>query len=141
MTFPGPLRGMGQIARDVSDTGFDGVLFTEGGRTSYLSAAASAVAAPDLEVSTGVAVAFPRSPMVTAQIAGELQEATAGKFRLGLGTQVRTHATRRYAAPFDPPGPRLRDYVEAVKASFRAFEGAPLDHHRVARCAHTKVQG
>jgi len=57
-----------------------------------------------------------------------LQEATGGKFRLGLGTQVRTHAVRRYAASFDPPGPRLRDYVLAVKASFASFAGEPLDH-------------
>lgn len=128
MTFPRPLAEMSEVARDIAAAGFGGVLFTEGGRTAYLSAAVAAVAAPSLEISTGVAVAFPRSPMVTAQVAWELQEATAGKFRLGLGTQVRTHAVRRYAAPFDPPGPRLRDYVLAVKASFAAFEGEPLEH-------------
>ncbi len=128
MTFPGPLADMSGVARDIAATGFDGVLFTEGGRTAYLSAAVTAVAAPSLELSTGVAVAFPRSPMVTAQVAWELHEATGGKFRLGLGTQVRTHAVRRYAAPFDPPGPRLRDYVLAVKACFAAFAGEPLDY-------------
>jgi len=120
---------MAAVGRDVAAAGFDGVLFTEGGRTAYLSAAAAAVAAPELHVSTGVAVAFPRSPMVTAQVAWELQEATAGKFRLGLGTQVKTHVVRRYSAAFEHPGPRLRDYVLAVRASFAAFAGAPLDHH------------
>jgi probable F420-dependent oxidoreductase len=120
---------MGAIARAVGDAGFDGLLFTEGGRTAFLSAAAAALAQPDLELCTGIAVAFPRSPMVTAQLAWELQEATAGRFRLGLGTQVRTHVVRRYAAPFEPPGPRLRDYVLAVRACFAAFRGAPLDHH------------
>ena len=129
MTFPRPLAEMGSVARDIADAGFDGVLFTEGGRTAYLSAAVTATAAPSLELSTGVAVAFPRSPMVTAQVAWELHEATGGKFRLGLGTQVRTHAVRRYASPFDPAGPRMRDYVLAVKASFAAFAGEPLDHH------------
>ena len=129
MTFPRPLAEMGAVARDIADAGFDGVLFTEGGRTAYLSAAITATAAPSLELSTGVAVAFPRSPMVTAQVAWELHEATGGKFRLGLGTQVRTHAVRRYASPFDPPGPRMRDYVLAVKASFASFAGEPLDHH------------
>ena len=87
MTFPGPLQEMGAVARDVEAAGFDGVLFTEGGRTAYLSAAVTATAAPSLEISTGVAVAFPRSPMVSAQVAWELQEATSGKFRLGLGTR------------------------------------------------------
>jgi probable F420-dependent oxidoreductase len=128
MTFPRPLAEMGALARDVEAAGFGGILFTEGGRTAYLSAAVAAVSAPGLALSTGVAVAFPRSPMISAQVAWELQEATQGNFRLGLGTQVRTHVVRRYAAPFEPPGPRLRDYVRAVKASFAGFAGEPLDH-------------
>jgi probable F420-dependent oxidoreductase len=129
MTTPKPLREMGAFARTVRDTGLDGMLFTEGGRTAYLSAAVAASAAPELELSTGVAVAFPRSPMVTAQVAWELHEATGGHFRLGLGTQVRTHVVRRYGVEFEPPGPRLRDYVRAVKSCFAGFRGEPLDHH------------
>ena len=65
--------------------------------------------------------------MLTAQSAWELAELSGGRFRLGLGTQVRAHIERRYATTFDPPGPRLREYVEAVRAIFRAFRGeAPL---------------
>ena len=129
MTVPKPLREMGALARSTLDAGFTGMLLTEGGRTAYPAATAAALAAPGLELSTGVAVAFPRSPMITAQVAWELQELTGGSFRLGLGTQVRTHVVRRYSAEFDSPGPRLRDYVRAVKACFAAFRGAPLDHH------------
>ena len=129
MIFPQPLADMGAVARDVEGAGFSGILFTEGGRTAYLSAAVAATTAPSLALCTGVAVAFPRSPMITAQVAWELHEATAGKFRLGLGTQVRTHVVRRYSVAYEPPGPRLRDYVLAVKACFAGFEGEPLDHH------------
>ena len=129
MTLPGPLRTMGATAIATRQAGFDGMLFTEGGRTAYPAVTAAALAAPELDMSTGVAVAFPRSPMITAQVAWELQELTGGRFRLGLGTQVRTHVVRRYGVEFEPPGPRLRDYVRAVKACFAAFRGAPLDHH------------
>lgn len=129
MTPPRPLREMAEVAHRTSAAGFDGMLFTEAGRTAYPAATAAALAEPDLELSTGVAVAFPRSPMITAQVAWELQELTGGHFRLGLGTQVRTHVVRRYGVPFDHPGPRLRDYVLAVKACFAAFRGEPLDHH------------
>jgi probable F420-dependent oxidoreductase len=128
MLTPKPLQQIGPLASAIEHSGLDGILFTEGGRTAYLSAAAAAVAAPNLELSTGVAVAFPRSPMVTAQVAWELHEATGGKFRLGLGTQVRTHVVRRYGVEFESPGPRLRDYVQAVKACFGAFRGEELDH-------------
>jgi probable F420-dependent oxidoreductase len=129
MTVPRALSQMGALAQRTQQAGFDGMLFTEGGRTAYPAVTAAALAAPGLEMSTGVAVAFPRSPMITAQLAWELQELTTGRFRVGLGTQVRTHVVRRYGVEFERPGPRLRDYVSAVKACFAAFRGAPLDHH------------
>ena len=117
------LDRIGALATSVADAGLDGIVFVESGRTAYLSVAAAAIAAPSLQYSTGIAVAFPRSPMVTATVAWELAETTGGRFRLGLGTQVRAHIERRYGAEFDPPGPRLREYVEAVRAIFRAFRG------------------
>jgi probable F420-dependent oxidoreductase len=129
MTVPQRLNKIGDLARRVQDSGFSGLLFTETGRTAYLNAAVASQAAPGLDLSTGVAVAFPRSPFVTAATAWELQDATRGKFRLGLGTQVRTHVVRRYGMAFERPGPRLRDYVRAVKACFAAFRTGTLDHH------------
>ena len=129
MSVPKPLREMAAFAKRTEAAGFSGLLLTETGRTAYLSVAVASQAAPGLELSTGVAVAFPRSPFVTAAAAWELQDATGGKFRLGLGTQVRTHVVRRYGAEFERPGPRLRDYVRAVKGCFRAFRSGTLDHH------------
>src|ERR1700736_6649763 len=121
MTAPQPLAQVGDTARRTQAWGFSGLLFTETGRTAYLNAAVASQAAPGLELSTGVAVAFPQSPFITAATAWELQDATGGKIRLGLGTQVRTHVVRRYGMAFERPGPRLRDYVRAVKACFSAF--------------------
>jgi probable F420-dependent oxidoreductase len=129
MTVPQPLGKIGDLAKHTQSSGFSGLLFTETGRTAYLNAAVASQAAPGLELSTGVAVAFPRSPFVTAAAAWELQEACGGNFRLGLGTQVRTHVVRRYGAAFERPGPRLRDYLLAVKACFAAFRSGKLDHH------------
>ncbi len=122
-----PLRTAQALAVDAERAGFDGIVVTEGGRTAYLTCVAAALAS-QLDLATGVAVAFPRTPMVTAQVAWELAEASGGRFRLGLGTQVRAHVERRYSAEFSPPGPRLREYVMAVRACFQAFRGAaPLE--------------
>ena len=74
-----------------------------------------------LDFATGIAVAFPRSPMVTASTAWEIAQNTGGRFRLGLGSQVKGHVVRRYSSEFAPPGPRMRDYVLAVRACLRAF--------------------
>jgi len=128
MVTGGELRGVQALASAAQSAGVDGLVVTEAGRTAYLSAAAAALAAPGLHLATGVAVAFPRSPMVTAQAAWELAELTEGRFRLGIGTQVRIHVERRYGAAFDHPGPRLREYVQALRACFRAFQG----HERLA---------
>jgi probable F420-dependent oxidoreductase len=112
-----------ELARQVDQAGFAGMVFTETSQTPWMSIAAAAAAAPSLTFSTGVAVAFPRSPMVAAGIAWELAGNTAGRFRLGLGSQVRAHVERRYGVAFDPPGPRMRDYVLAVKDVLAAFRG------------------
>ena len=121
-----PLRRAAQLGRAAAEAGLSGLVVTEAGRTAYLTCGALVVAA-DIDVLTGIAVAFPRSPMVTASTAWELAEASGGRFRLGLGAQVRAHIQRRYGAEFDPPGPRLREYVRAVKQIFASFrDGAPL---------------
>lgn len=123
-----PLRRMHQLALDARAAGFSGLVVAEAGRSAYMSCATAALAT-DLDVLTGVAVAFPRSPMVTAQIAWELAEVSQGRFRLGLGTQVRAHIERRYGSEFERPGPRLRDYVLALRAIFTSFrDGTPLAH-------------
>jgi probable F420-dependent oxidoreductase len=118
-----PIRAMHTLAREVEGAGFAGLWITESGRTAYGACTAAALATDRLDLGTGIAVAFPRSPMVTAQAAWELQEATGGRFVLGLGTQVKGHIERRYSSRFDHPGPRMREYVLAVKAIFRAFRG------------------
>jgi probable F420-dependent oxidoreductase len=119
-----PIRRLQELAREVETAGFSGLWITEGGRSAYNLCTAAALGTEHLDLGTAIAVAFPRSPMITAQIAWELQEATGGRFVLGLGTQVKAHIERRYASAFEHPGPRMREYVLAVKAIFRAFRGA-----------------
>ncbi len=116
-------------ARLLEASNFSGMLFTETSQVPWMQIAAAATAAPELSFSTGIAVAFPRSPMVSAAVAYELAANTGGRFRLGLGSQVKAHITRRYSSEFDRPAARLKDYVSAVKACFRAFGGEErLDH-------------
>lgn len=129
MTGPATWTEVAERAHRAERAGFSGMVFTETSAAPWMGLAAAALAAPSLELATGVAVAFPRSPMVSAALAWELAENTGGRFRLGLGSQVRAHVERRYGVDFDPPGPRMKDYVLAVKACLRAFRGEePLAH-------------
>ena len=127
MTGGRSLRSMQDFARATKAAGFSGLVLTETGRTAYLACAAAALVEPELDLATGVAVAFPRSPMITASTAWEIAEASGGRFRLGLGTQVRAHIERRFGTAFDPPGPRLEEYVQAVRACFAGFRGEPFN--------------
>lgn len=117
------------LARRVEAAGFSGMLFTEGHQVPWMNIAAASLAAPSLHFSTGIALAFPRSPMITAEIAWELAQNTRGRFRLGLGSQVKAHIIRRYASTFDKPAAQMKDYVLATKACLSAFRReAPLQH-------------
>jgi len=117
------------LARRVEASGFSGMLFTEGHQVPWMNIAAASLAAPSLHFSTGIAIAFARSPMVSAEIAWELAQNTKGKFRLGLGSQVKAHIERRYAGRFDKPAPQMKDYVLAVKACLKAFRREGLLSH------------
>jgi len=119
----------GSLAQDLEQAGFSGMLFTEAGQVPWMMIAAASLAAPTLDFCTGIAVAFPRSPMISAQIAWELAQNTGGRFRLGLGSQVRGHIERRYGATWDKPAPQMRDYVGAFKACIRAFRREEKLHH------------
>ena len=77
---------------------------------------------------TNVAIAFPRSPMQLANVAYDLQVLSGGRFRLGLGSQVKPAIEKRFGAQWSRPVPRMREWVLAIKAIFAAWEGtAKLD--------------
>ncbi len=110
-------------ARRVESLGFDGTTAPEAGHDPFLPLAIAAEHTERVALGTNVAVAFPRSPMATAQVAWDLQALSGGRFNLGLGTQVKAHNERRYSAPWiAPPGPRLRDYLLCMKAMFDSFQ-------------------
>ena len=110
-------------ARLIEELGFDGVTTPEAGHDPFLPIMIAAEHTDRILLGTNVAIAFPRSPMITAQIAWDLQRFSGGRFRVGLGTQVKGHNERRYAAPWlGPPGPRLRDYLLCMKAMFHTFQ-------------------
>jgi probable F420-dependent oxidoreductase len=117
------IEGIAAGARKVEELGFDGATTPEAGHDPYLPLAIVAEHTRRITLGTNVAISFPRSPLVTAQMAWDLQQLSGGRFQLGLGTQVKGHNERRYAAPWTaPPGPRMRDYVLCLKAMFESFQ-------------------
>ncbi len=110
------------MARRMEAMGFDAVWSFEAGHDPFLPLVAAAMATERLQIGTNIAVAFGRSPFATAQAAWDLQQASGGRFHLGLGSQVRAHIERRYGMPFDHPAARLTDYVRCLRAIFDNFQ-------------------
>ncbi len=110
----------------VRDTGVDGVATVEGPHDVFIPLVQAAIAG-GVDVASYVAIAFPRSPVHLAHTAWDLQSLSGGRFRLGLGTQIRAHVERRYGADFDHPVERMSEWVRAIRAVFdRWQDGTPL---------------
>ena len=116
------IADVAEEARKVEALGFDGICTPEAGHDPFLPLMVAAEHTERVRLGTNVAIAFPRSPMVVAQMAWDLQQFSGGRFQLGLGTQVKGHNELRYSTPWTAgPGPRLREYLECMKAMFASF--------------------
>ena len=126
---PSAIAGAADAAREAADLGYDGFFTAETQHDPFLPLTHAASAAPDLELGTAIALAFPRSPTITAMIAWDLAQQSNGKFLLGLGTQVRGHIVRRFSSQWGKPGPQLREYIQAMRAVWDTWQnGVPLSY-------------
>lgn len=124
----GDLRALARLAGEVESAGFESVWVAETARSAFVQAAIAASATDRILVGTDIALAFPRSPTVTAMAARDLAELSSGRFILGLGTQVKRVNEQRFGVPFEHPAPKIAEATQAIRAVLATFEGAPIDH-------------
>ncbi len=124
------IEDLARKAKCAEEVGFSGLVSAEAVREPYLPLAIAAGHTERVDLLTGIAVAFPRSPMITAHTAWDLQRYSSGRFLLGLGTQVKGHNERRFSVEWGRPGPRLRDALQAIRAIWDCWQnGTKLDYH------------
>jgi probable F420-dependent oxidoreductase len=116
------LKSIPDYARKVEALGFDCLWSSETQHDPYLPLAVAAGVTSRIKLGTSIAVVFPRSPMITAHIAWDLQNASDGRFTLGLGTQVKGHNERRFSVKFESPGPKMREAVLAMRAIWDCWQ-------------------
>jgi probable F420-dependent oxidoreductase len=115
-------------ARTLEAQGFDGILSFEGAHDPFLSLAVAAEHTARVELTTAIAIAFARNPMVCAYLGNDLQLISRGRFVLGLGTQIRPHIERRFGETWTRPNARMREFVRALRAIWQAWAtGERLD--------------
>ena len=115
------LRKVGAAARAAEQDGYAIVVTNENKHDPFLPLAVAAVETDKIELATAIAISFSRSPMAVANATWDLNEGSRGRFALGLGTQVKAHNERRFSVPWTPPAPRMREYIQALKAIWRCW--------------------
>lgn len=136
---PGTPFDISTVQRDaalVEALGYDNLMFEETKHDPFVVMGLAASATRELGIGTAVAIAFPRSPTVTAMSAWTLQQLSGGRFILGLGTQVRGHIERRYGFKWSAPGPWMRDYIGAIREVWAAWQAGrqpdyDSEHYRI----------
>lgn len=116
------LKSIPDYARKVEALGFDCLWAAETQHDPFLPLAVAATVTKKVKLGTSIAVAFPRSPMILAMTAWDLQKASDGRFILGLGSQVKGHNERRFSVKFESPGPKMREIVLAMRAIWDCWQ-------------------
>lgn len=133
-----PLAEVAGFAQRAERLGFDGIAVADAVHDGPMTAAAVAAATTRVAIRTSGLVAFARSPYTTAVAAWDLQALSGGRFELGLGPLVRPIIVDRYSMPWTAPAPRMREYIESLRAIFDCWQhGTPLhyegEHYRFTR--------
>ena len=104
---PLDIATVGAQAKLLEDTGYDGLVVEETKDDPYVVIGLAAQTTSTLGLGTSVAMAFPRSPTITAMSAWTLQKLSRGRFTLGLGSQVKGHVERRFGLAAIRGAPRI----------------------------------
>ena len=110
------------LARQAEDDGADAVTASELKHDPFAPLAFAAMATERVALVPSVAIAFPRSPMVIANQAWDINRHSKGRFVVGLGSQIKAHNERRFSTPWIAPAARLGEYVESLRAIFNCWE-------------------
>lgn len=112
----------------MAQVGYDGLYTLEGSHDPFYPLILAAEHAPNVTLSTSIAVSFPRNPMHLAYQALDLQTFSKGQFILGLGSQIKPHIEKRFGCEFSPVAKRMGEQIQAIKAIFDCFQnGSRLD--------------
>ena len=119
---PTGLTTAGADAEAAEGAGFDGIWASEIAHDPVLSLLLAAEHTERIDLATGIAVAFARSPMTTANAAWDLNAYSRGRFTIGLGSQIKPHIERRFSMPWGQPAARMREFILAMRAIWDCWQ-------------------
>ena len=118
------------LAGKAEEYGFDCLWVNETKHDPFVQIALAAGSTRKIELGTSIALAFTRSPTTLAYTAWDLQSVSKGRFILGLGSQVKGHIERRFGMKWEPPAPKMKDVVLALRSVWGSWQkGTQLDYN------------
>lgn len=118
-----PLERIPDYAKMADDAGFESVWTYEVYRNPFVMLATSAMATSQVELCTGLATAFTRSPFEAANAAADVDELSGGRMKLGLGTGVPEFLSAFHSTDLKTPIGRLSEYVDVLRRSWDYLAG------------------
>ena len=107
--------------------GYAGVGTAEMNHDPFMPLLLAAEHTEKMEIHTGIAVAFARSPMILANLGHDLNAYSKGRFTMGLGSQIRPHITKRFSMQWGAPAAQMKELILAMRAIWTNwYSGEPL---------------
>ncbi len=122
-----PADQLARLAARAEQAGFHALWTAEMFHDPFLTLAAAAVSTSSIQLGTSIALAFVRSPWVTALAALDLDILSGGRFILGLGTGLKRLNERWHGVAYGKPTPHIRECVKVIRLiAERAHTGTPI---------------
>jgi probable F420-dependent oxidoreductase len=119
-----PLRDHRSLIERAEAAGYDDFWSGEtNGPDGFTPLVIAAACTKELRLGTGVVNSFTRGPAVLAQHAASLQDASGGRFCLGIGSSSSVIVERWNGIPFERPLTKVRETVEMLRAVLAGERG------------------
>ena len=125
------VRRSAELAREAEDLGYTDAWTAEtSGPDAFSTAAAVAMTTSEMRIGCAVVPVYTRPPALLAMSAIAVQQASEGRFCLGLGASSPVIVGGWMGQPFEKPLARTRETVEVIKAALAGekvkFKGETL---------------
>ncbi|AFO59433.1 MULTISPECIES: LLM class flavin-dependent oxidoreductase [Natrinema] len=119
---------LADVAVRAEAKGYDAVWVGElWGASGVVQATEMACRTEAIDIGTAILNVYSRSPAVLAMTAASLEDASDGRFTLGLGTSTAAAVEDLHGMAFDRPVRRAHETIELVR-EFTAGTGEPVDY-------------
>ncbi len=110
-----PMELLTGQARALEAAGLAGLFAPQVYGPPFIPLAACAAVTSRIQLASGIALAFARSPFETAMAAMDLDRLSGGRFTLGLGPSVRSWSEGFFGMPYGKPVEHLRETIELIR--------------------------